>query len=404
MTYEDIIPLVNQFNARIANINLDFKRYLYDRIDWNDRLIGIKGFRGVGKTTLILQHIKENFADNTQLVFYASLDDIWFRKHSLTELAEFLYTHNYTHLYLDEVHKYPDWALSIKNIYDIYPSLNIVYTGSSMLEIDNSKADLSRRQTIYSLIGLSFREYLEYMDILKTKPIEIEELVLSHQNIAMKITSKVKVLAFFDKYLKTGYYPFCKNTSSEITYYAKLKEVINQVVESDLLAIEDVSYSTTLKIKQLLMAIAPNVPLVPNFSKLSQQLETNHQQCLKLLYQLDKAKILQIFTKQQKSYKHLSKPEKIFLDNSNLLYAISDHVDIGTCRETFVACQLANVGEITMPAKGDFMLDKKILIEVGGKGKDFSQIANEPNSYLALADVEVGIGNRIPLWMFGMLY
>lgn len=404
MTYEDIIPFVNHLKTRLSSISLDFKRYLYNRIDWNDRLIGIKGFRGVGKTTLLLQHIKDCFADNLQQVFYASLDDLWFRKHSLMELAECLYAHDYKYLYLDEVHKYPDWALSIKNIYDTYPSLNIVYTGSSLLEIDNSKVDLSRRQTFYSMEGMSFREYLEYMNIIHTVPIDIEELLTSHQKIAMNISSKAKVLLHFDKYLKVGYYPFCSNVSSEISYYEKLKEVINLVVEGDLLAVENVSYPTVLKIKQLLLAIAPNVPLVPNISKLSEQLETKSPQCLKLLYLLDRARIVRIFTKLQKSYKHLAKPEKIFLDNSNLLYAISDYVDIGTCRETFVASQLSVNNEITMPANGDFLVDGKHLIKVGGKGKDFSQIADLPNSYLAVANVEVGVGNRIPLWMLGLLY
>lgn len=404
MTHEDIIPFINRLNARITNISLDFKRYLYNRIDWNDRLIGIKGFRGVGKTTLILQHIKECFSDNLQQVFYASLDDLWFRKHSIMELAEYLYNHDYKYLYLDEVHKYPDWALSIKNIYDTYPSINIVYTGSSLLEIDNSKADLSRRQTFYSMEGMSFREYLEYMGVIKIMPICLEELIKSHQDIATNLTSKTKVLVHFDKYLRYGYYPFCKNTSSEITYYEKLKEVINLVVESDLLAVENISYPTVLKIKQLLSTIAPNVPLVPNISKLSEQLETKSPQCLRLLFLLDRARIVRIFTKLQKSYKHLAKPEKIFLDNSNLLYAISDYVDIGTCRETFVASQLSVDNKITMPGKGDFLVNGKHLFEVGGKGKDFSQIADLPDSYLAVADVEVGFGNRIPLWMLGITY
>ena len=180
--------------------------------------------------------------------------------------------------------------------------------------------------------------------------------------------------------------------------------MINRVVEGDLLAVENVSYPTVLKIKQLLLAIAPNVPLVPNISKLSEQLETKSPQCLKLLYLLDRARIVRIFTKLQKSYKHLAKPEKIFLDNSNLLYAISDYVDIGTCRETFVANQLSVDNEITMPANGDFLVGGKLLIEVGGKGKDFSQIADLPDSYLAVDNVEIGVGNRIPLWMLGLLY
>ena len=404
MTYEDILPLVNQMNTKLQNVSLEFKRYLYNDIEWKERLIGIKGFRGVGKTTLILQHIKECFPDNMQQVFYASLDDIWFRGHSLLELVGFLYSHNFTHLYLDEVHKYPDWSAVIKNIYDNYPAMHIVYTGSSMLEIDNSKVDLSRRQTVYTLEGMSFREYLKYEKVIDIKPIDLDELLKSHQNIAMKITSKTKVLQHFDKYLRVGHYPFCKDAPSEINLMGKMREIINLVVDCDMPAVEDFSYSTVQKTKQLLMAIAPNVPLVPNFSKLCQQLETNHQQCLKLLYTLDRANIVRVFTKRQKSYKHLTKPEKIFLHNSNLLYALTTSVDIGTCRETFMANQLSAVGETTIPEKGDFLFNGAVLFEVGGKGKDFTQIAGIPNSYLVVADIEVGIGNRIPLWMFGLLY
>lgn len=403
MEYQDILPLVNQFNNKLTMVDLTFKRYLHQKINWKARLIGIKGARGVGKSTLLLQHIKESFPD-TQKVFYASLDDLWFRAHDLLELVEYLYTHGFTHLFLDEVHKLNDWSQYIKNIYDSYPQLHIVYTGSSMLEIDHSKVDLSRRQMLYTLRGLSFREYLEFEGVGTFPVVSVEELLGSHLSIAMEIVSHTRVLQHFDRYLQMGHYPFYKESTSVDDYHSRLREVANVVVESDMPAVEDITYATVQKAKQLLMVIAPNVPLQPNISRLSQELEVTPSQCLKILYLLDRAGLLLLLTKEQKDYKHLAKPGKIFLGDGNLMYALSSTVNLGTCRETFFANQLSAIGQLTMPAKGDFLLDGKYLFEVGGSSKDFRQIANIHNSYLAIDDVEIGHLNRVPLWMFGLLY
>lgn len=403
MDFQDITPIANQFNNKIKAVDLKFKRYLYNKIDWRARLIGIKGARGVGKSTLLLQYIKENFTD-LQKVFYASLDDLWFNTHSLIDLIEYLYTHGYTHVFLDEVHKYDNWSQNIKSIYDNYPQLHLVYTGSSMLEIDNSKVDLSRRQRLYTLNGLSFREYLDFEGIGTFNSVTIEDLTKSHLPIAMEITSKTRVLQHFDNYLKTGYYPFYKDSTSIDDYHSRLREVANVVIESDMPAVEDITYATMQKTKQLLMVIAPNVPLQPNISKLSQELEVTPSQCLKIIYMLDRAGLLLLLTKEQKDYKHLAKPGKIFLGNANLMYSLSGMVNTGTCRETFFANQLSTSGQLTMPQKGDFMLDGKYLFEVGGSSKDFRQIANISDSFLAVDDIETGHLNRIPLWMFGLLY
>ena len=403
MEYQDILPLVNQFNNKLKTVDLTFKRYLHQKINWKARLIGIKGARGVGKSTLLLQHIKESFPD-TQKVFYASLDDLWFRAHDLLELVEYLYTHGFTHLFLDEVHKLNDWSRYIKNIYDSYPQLQIVYTGSSMLEIDHSKVDLSRRQMLYTMKGLSFREYLEFEGVGAFPVVSIEELLGSHLSIAMEIVSNTRVLQHFDRYLQMGCYPFYKESISMEDYHSRLREVANVVVESDMPAVEEITYATVQKAKQLLMVIAPNVPLQPNISRLSQELEVTPSQCLKILYLLDRAGLLLLLTKEQKDYKHLAKPGKIFLGDGNLMYALSSAVNLGTCRETFFANQLSAIGQLTMPEKGDFLLNGKYLFEVGGSSKDFRQIANIPDSYLVIDDVEIGHLNRIPLWMFGMLY
>ena len=401
MDYADIQPLVNAFHRKLAATDMRFKRYLYDRINWNVRLIGIKGARGVGKTTLLMQHIRETFA-NLDEVLYVSLDNLWFNAHSLEELVEFLYTHGVVHLYFDEVHKQKNWTQLLKNFYDNYPDLNIVYTGSAMLAIDNSTTDLSRRQSLYTLGGLSFREYLEYEGIASIPAISLEELLAGHREYAMEVVSKTKVLKHFDEYLKRGYYPYYKESGDD--YPMRVAEVAQLVIESDIPSVEDITYATILKIKKLLMVIAGNVPLEPNINRLSAELESTRDQTLKMLHLLDRAALLWLLTDKAKDYKHLTGPKKIYLNNTNLMYALSGKISEGTLRETFFANQVGAAATLTMPKQGDFMADGKHLFEVGGSRKTFDQIADLPDSYLALDDIEIGNGNRIPLWAFGCLY
>lgn len=396
-----IQPLIDAYRMKLAHTSLRFKRYLYAQINWDVRLIGIKGARGVGKTTLLLQHIKESFPKSS-LALYVSLDNLWFKTHTLEELAEYAHLHGITHLFLDEVHKYPDWSITIKNLYDLYDDLSIVYTGSSMLEIDHSKTDLSRRQTLYTLYGMSFREYLEFEGVTAMQAIGFDELLSDHEEIASELTVKVKVMQQFAQYLKNGYYPFYKDAGKD--YLMRLQEVASLIIETDLPAVEDVSYGTIQKTKTLLMIIAQSLPLVPNVNKLGAQLETGRDLCLKMLYALDRAGLILLLTEKIKDYKHLISPEKIYLNNTNLMNALSLQTEIGTMRETFFANQLSAVAKLTMPKEGDFMVNETYLFEVGGKGKTFRQIADIPNSYLAVDDTEIGYENRIPLWMFGFLY
>lgn len=401
MDYADIQPLLNAYHRKLAATDLRFKRYLYHRINWNVRLVGIKGARGVGKTTMLMQHIKETF-NNTDEVLYVSLDNLWFENHQLEDLVEFLYTHGVMHIYFDEVHRYKNWATLLKHFYDSYPDLNIVYTGSAMLAIENSVADLSRRQSLYSLNGLSFREYLEYEGIATIPPIGLEELLSTHTKYAPNITTEIKVLKHFDRYLQTGYYPYYKEAGED--YLMRVGEVARLVIDGDIPAVEDITYTTAQKIKKLLMVIAENVPLEPNINKLSGQLESTRDQTLKMLYLLDRAGLLCLLTDKIKDYKHLTGPKKIYLNNANLMHALSTKVSEGTMRETFFANQVGAVTTLTMPKQGDFMANGKFLFEVGGSRKTFEQIADLPNSYLAIDDIETGNGNRIPLWMFGCLY
>lgn len=402
MDYTDIQPLLNTFHRKLAATDLKFKRYLHGQINWDVRLLGIKGARGVGKTTMLLQHIKET-AGNLDEVFYVSLDNMWFQTHSILELVEFLYTRGVTRIYFDEVHKYPDWTVLLKNLYDNYPDLHIVYTGSAMLAIDHSKSDLSRRQSLYTLHGLSFREYLEYEGILSMQPVTLGELLENHIGYAMEITSKIKVLKHFGQYLDSGYYPYYKEAGKD--YLMRIGEVSQLVIDSDIPAVEEtITYTTRQKIKKLLMVIAENVPLEPNISKLAASLESTRDQTLKMLYWLDRAALLWLLTDKPKDYKHLTGPKKIYLNNTNLMNALGSRVSKGTQRETFFANQAGAVSSLLMPKQGDFLADGKYLFEVGGQQKTFNQIADQPDSYLAIDDIEVGNGNRIPLWLFGCLY
>ena len=401
MELADIRPIVEFYHSKLSQVSLDFKRYLYPQINWDSSVIGIMGERGVGKTTMLLQRIKEKYA-NPDDTFYISLDHYWFGTHELQDLIKFMYKRGITEFYIDEVHKYKGWSGILKTLVDELHDLRIVYTGSSLLEIDNAKVDMSRRQTPYTLKGMSFREYLEYDGILKINAVTLEELLANHVPIAMDIVSKTKVLVAFDTYLHTGVYPFYRDAGKD--FLVRLKEVVDTVIESDLPAVEKITYDTVDKCKKLLMIIAENVPLQPNVDKLATSLGTTRDTLLKLLYKLDKAEILELLTVELKSYKKLVNPKKIYLGNTNLMYALSPKIEIGTLRETFCIDQCASVGTVQMPPKGDFLVNGKYLFEVGGEGKTFDQIADIPNSYLAVDGIEPGYGARIPLWMFGLLY
>ena len=401
MELAEIRPIVEFYHSKLSQVSLDFKRYLYPQINWDSSVIGIMGERGVGKTTMLLQRIKEKYV-NPDDTFYISLDHYWFGTHELQDLIKFMYKRGITEFYIDEVHKYKGWSGILKTLVDELHDLRIVYTGSSLLEIDNAKVDMSRRQTPYTLKGMSFREYLEYDGILKMNAVTPEELLANHVPIAMDIVSKTKVLVAFDTYLHTGVYPFYRDAGMD--FLVRLKEVVDTVIESDLPAVEKITYDTVDKCKKLLMIIAENVPLQPNVDKLATSLGTTRDTLLKLLYKLDKAEILELLTVELKSYKKLVNPEKIYLGNTNLMYALSPKIEIGTLRETFFIDQCASVGTVQMPTKGDFLFNGKYLFEVGGEGKTFDQIADIPNSYLAVDGIETGYGARIPLWMFGLLY
>lgn len=401
MELAELQPLYDNYHRKIAKISLRFKRYLYDQINWESRIISIKGARGVGKTTMLLQHILENYEDIDRTL-YVSLDDLWFATHNLIDLVDWADRHGIMRLYLDEVHRYEGWSLVLKNIYDNYPDMSIVYTGSSLLVMDNANVDMSRRQTSYTMHGMSFREYLEIEDIMHINPVSIDDLLHRHVKIAMEIVGSVKIAPLFELYLSNGYYPFYRESLPD--FPSRLRETVSVVIDSDLPSVEKVSFDTLHKMKKLLMIVSANVPFEPNMSELWRQLSTDNESGLKMLYALDKAQVLMLLSAKKKNYKNLAKPDKIYLGNPNLMHVLCPSVDKGNERETFFLNQVRAGHYVTYPKQGDFLIDGRYLFEVGGRRKTFDQIADVPDSFLAVDDTEVGYGNRIPLWMFGFLY
>jgi predicted AAA+ superfamily ATPase len=378
-------------------------RYLYPKIRWNNRLIAITGARGAGKTTMMLQHIKQTFGDAPKEALYVSLDNIYFSNNRLLDFAHDFDKMGGKYLFLDEVHKYENWSIEIKNIYDSLPDLKVIFTGSSMLEIYKGKADLSRRVTHYTLNGLSFREFLLLEKGIDFSVLKLDDLLENHIAIASQINKKIKPLPLFHQYLKEGFYPYYKE-DSEI-YLDRLLHTINVVLETDLPAIESIEIHTIKKIKQLLYIIAQRVPFTPNIKELSEILEVSRKSLLTYLVYLEKAQLVGLLQQNVSGLRTLTKPEKIYLDNSNLAFALEyEKPDIGNIRETFFFNQLKIVSKVILGGKPDFKINNKYSIEVGGKNKGHEQITGIPNSYLALDNLEYGFMNKIPLWLFGMLY
>jgi len=394
--------LFKTYGRLLAETDLSFTRYLYEKINWDNRLIVIKGAKGVGKTTMLLQHILRTFEDK-QKALYASLDHIWFASHSALDLAEYHYTHGGTHLFLDEVHKYKGWQQEIKNIYDAYPQLHIVVTGSSMLKLEESMmGDLSRRHRQYTLEGLSFREYLQLEQVAQLPVLSLGTVLGDHFIQASQITSKVKVLQHFEKYLETGYYPFYREEGDG--FADRLQQVIETIVTTEIPSVSNIEYDSVYKAKRLLAVLAEESPYTLNISGLCNTLQTSRNNALKLLDLMDKAALVRRLYPANSGMNMLTKPEKVLFYNTNLMHCLTPHVDKGTLRETYVASQVGVNHKLSMPRQGDIVVDDKWLFEVGGKGKGFKQIKDIEDSYVVSDDIDVGYDKKIPLWLFGLLY
>ncbi len=393
---------IYEISARLTeSLDAPLRRYLYDRIAWSDRLIMINGARGVGKTTIMKQRCKENGDKGV----YASLDQLFFNDHTIVDLADYHYKHGGTHLYLDEVHLYPrpNWEQELKNIYDSYPSLHIVFTGSSLLHLNSKIADLSRRVAVYDLRGLSFREYLNFTGNYRLEPVGLTEILDNHRSIAAGIASGIRVIGEFEKYLKKGYYPFFMD-SSETTYSQRVERTVLSVIDIDIPAITAIEYETQLKLKKLLVVLAEQVPFVPNMTNLSRDVAVSRNQLMKFFTLLNEGAILRTLMDSSSQPKRASKPEKILFDNPSVMQALGIFNKTGTVRESFVASMLSSEGQLSAPKEGDFLLNHRCIFEVGGKNKGFAQIADKPDSYVVADNIEVGAGNQIPIWLLGFLY
>ena len=367
-------------------------------------MLCIRGARGVGKTTLLLQRIADAFPAGSNQALYVSLDELWFNDNRLIDLADYHYTHGGTHLFLDEVHRYPQdsWAQEIKNIYDRYPGFHVVFTGSSILKIDQSQADLSRRCLFFTMQGLSFREYLDFTGIARFQSMSLDQILGDHVSLAAGITRQVHVLQYFEEYLRHGYYPFYKELVQG--YEMALRQMVVNVIEQDIPQADSVEQSTINRIKRLISLIARTSPFTVNVSRIANTLECDRQTVHKLLRTMQRASLINMLFKGKNNMQQLVKPEKVYLENTNLVYALAGDINIGTVRETFFANQMFNAHELAFSGNGDFLVDNAHTMEVGGHRKSFEQIKDMPDSYLAVYDIEIGNGNRIPLWLFGFMY
>jgi hypothetical protein len=385
----------------LRKVRNKFRRYLHNQINWEQHMIGIKGPRGAGKTTLMLQHLKYDLGLPSDAL-YITADHSWFYTHTLADTANDWYKLGGKILFIDEVHKYPGWSVELKNIYDGLPEMKVIFSASSALEIYRGEADLSRRVVTYLLAGLSFREFLILTSETKFDAVTIEDIKNNHLNLSRTITENFRPLPAFLKYLGTGYLPII--VEGEDTYLMKLNRVINTIVDSDLAYIASYNSGTAVKVKKLLGVIAESVPFKPNIAALARKLDLSRDSVYQYIYQLKDARLLNTLSQEGKGVSTLQKPDKIFLENTNLAFALKENPDIGNIRETFLFNQLLNAGlKVTFPDKGDFAIDG-LTIEVGGKGKDASQIRHLVDYLIAADDIEIGGGKKVPLWLFGFLY
>lgn len=394
--------IVKRHNALINNVKLNFKRSIIKNIPWNEQLIGIKGSRGVGKTTLLLQYIKSTYGFSNDAL-YVSLDDPYFYNHRLLDFADDFVAKGGKQLFIDEVHKYPNWAIEIKKIYDYSPDLKVVFTGSSLLEILNARADLSRRALAYNLQGLSFREFLEFKYNIKIQAFSLDDILTNHLEIAIQVGKHVKPLKYFGEYLRAGYFPFYNN--NEVLHFSRLSEIINMIIELELPVLRKVDVSKIPKIKLLLAIISKIAPFKPNITTLANKIGISRNSLLEYISGLSDADIINSIYKNSFGTSLLQKPDKLYLENTNYMFAIvSAEPNIGNLRETFFLNQLSYIHNVTYPERGDFMVDEKFLFEIGGKTKTQKQIAGIDNAFIAADNIELGYNNTIPLWLFGFLY
>lgn len=395
--------LIELFRKKMTGPLPVFERELERKINWNARLISVRGSRGTGKTTLFLQHIKKTFSNNLNKVLYVNLDNIYFSNNTLVELAEKFASRGGTHLFIDEVYKYENWSKEIKNLYDDFPELHIAFTGSSLLEILNGRADLSRRTLVYELTGLSFREYLSLIKAHDFPIFTLEEILKNNEQISAEIASKIKPFEFFDDYLSFGYYPYFLEGKDD--YFNRLNETLNMILEVELPMLRGLEIAYIPRIKKLLAVIGESAPFIPNITQLAAKIRISRQTLLIYLKYLEDAKLINQLYKKSRGLSVLEKPEKILMENTNLIELFNgENANTDSRRETFVLNQLLHSHKVDFSEESDFFVDSKYTFEVGRKNKKRKQIQEIPDSYIIADDIEFGTDRRIPIWLLGFMY
>ena len=398
------MELLFQLNDQLLSLtSTDFVRSIMDDIPWDERLVSIRGSRGVGKTTLLLQYQKLHYGINNRKALYVSLEGAYFTRNSLVDFARQFYLQGGERLFLDEVHNYPNWSREIKEIYDFYPMLKIVFTGSSLLQILNADADLSRRCLNYTMQGLSFREYLKFYHDIDVPRYSLQDILNDNASICSAIFRQFRPMEFFNDYLTQGYYPFRKESPER--YPMKVENLVDVILNIELPKLCGVDISKVRNIKALLVVMASNVPMLVDVSKLSTMIGLSRMSTLAYLQYLHRAALIRLLYSDDLSVKKMQKPDKILLENSNLLPVLSlEKPNLGTMRETFFCNQLGYKHQIEYTRQGDFLIDHKLTFEIGGKSKYGKQVAQTENSYIAADDMEFPVGNKLPLWLFGLMY
>ncbi len=384
--------------------SMSIVREAMNTIKWDAQLICLRGARGVGKTTLMLQYIKSHYRPMSNEVLYVSLDAVYFSTHTLIDLADRFYKNGGKHLFVDEVHKYNSWSREIKEIYDTYPDMRVVISGSSLLNILGGDADLSRRCIPYELHGLSFREYLQFFHNIQIQPRSLQDILEHPEEICSEVLDKCHPLPLFKDYLQHGYFPFY--LKSKENYATLIEQVVNYVIETELPQCYGVDMAMVRKIKALMSIVSNSIPYEVDATKLSGVIGVHRTTVVNYLYMLDKAKLINMLFAEAKTIKKLQKPDKIYIENPNMLYALAEgNVEIGTARETFCINQLRVHHNVEYSKKqGDFRVDGKYTFEIGGQSKGFGQVAGVSDSYVLADDIETPFGRKLPLWIIGFLY
>lgn len=400
--------LFRKSDRLLVNTSMEIIREKMDEIHWNSQLISIIGAKGVGKSTLIKQYLKQNFELGDRRVLYCSADTVDFSMRTLVGLAEEFVIHGGELLVIDEIHKYhsgtSDWSREIKEIYELFPDLKMIVSGSSLLRLKEGDADLSRRVIKYTMSGLSFREALRFYHGL-TFPIWSLEDILAHPyDLWQMVSSKCKPIVLFKEYLEKGYYPFLLEGEGE--YYTRIEQVINYIIETELPQICKVDVANVRKIQALIALICSEVPFELNANKIASALEIGRDTVVEYFKYLGDAKVLNLLYSDKKKIGKLTKPDKIYMENTNLMYAlVPTKIDIGTLRETFAVGSLSKSHDVEYSkTQGDFKVDNKYTFEIGGRSKNFSQIAGVKDSYIFADDWDMPDGAKLPLWMLGFLY